>query len=447
MKESWDLIVAGAGPAGCALAGKVARRGAKVLLLEKEQEPGLGRDWVVDVARGTFEDAEVPEPSPAARWNEPASTVLVSSDTAHVIELPPSPLLPVRNGLYVGELADWAVAGGARLRAGCTAKGAVVERDAVRGVTFSGRDGKEYTAEGPLVADCTGMPGVLRRSTPGAWGMAAPVGETETVLARREVWKIDRKAARKEVEAGRASDGRRVDRAGAYGVYSIQTCYLDIKGGFVDVLVGVKPGSGRKGADGLFEEYMAGLPYATEKIFGDGGPIPIRRLLSSPVCDGMLVLGDSACQVVPAHGSGTASALLAADLAAGTVLEALRRDEYGRAVLWEYAHAFMSGRGAVLAYYDVLRLHTDNITVRDLDRLIEKGVLDADLVYSGLLPEPPALRPSRLARQAYRGLASPLQLIGFSLAGLKAERTRRHYRRYPESWSPESFASWEQRIP
>lgn len=113
MKETWDLVVAGAGPAGCALAGKVARRGGKVLLLEKGREPGLGRDWVVDVARGTFSEADVPEPSVEARWREPSSTVLASSDSTRVIELPASPLLPVRNGLYVRELAEWAVAGGA----------------------------------------------------------------------------------------------------------------------------------------------------------------------------------------------------------------------------------------------------------------------------------------------------------------------------------------------
>jgi hypothetical protein len=238
-----------------------------------------------------------------------------------------------------------------------------------------------------------------------------------------------------------------VDRAGAYGVYSIETRYLDLAGEFVDVLIGVKPGSGRKSADELFEDYMSGLPYATERIFGDGGPIPIRRPLSSLVCDGLLVLGDCACQVVPAHGSGTASALIAADLAAGTVLEALERDEYGRDALWGYSHAFMSGRGAVLAYYDVLRGHTDNITVRDLDRMIAYGVLDADQVYSGLLPEPPSLKPLKIAGQVYRGLGSLPQLAGFALAGLNATRAMRHYRRYPERWSPDGFASWERGIP
>ena len=191
----WDLVVAGAGPAGCALAAKVASAGARVLVLEQAKSPGEGRGWIVDVERTAFAAAGVPEPGPDALWPAPGRQVMVSSDRASTIDLQRLPVVPVRNDLYVGQLARWAESAGAVMRTGCTAVEPLIGAGAVTGVRFLDGDAEEV-ARSHVAADCTGMSGVLRRKTPAGWGLDRAVKQSDIVIARREVWSIDRDAAR-----------------------------------------------------------------------------------------------------------------------------------------------------------------------------------------------------------------------------------------------------------
>lgn len=443
--EGWDLVVAGAGPAGCALAAKVAGAGWRVLLLEREQEPGAGRDWVVDVGPGTFAEARVPEPRPEELFSEPGRTLLVTSDGECTVDLLPAPLVPVRNAPYVRRLAGWASDSGAELRTRSTASGLLLHRGAAAGVVVSSGGG-ESRVEARMVADCTGIAGALRRQTPASWLMSEAIRAEDTVLARRETRLVDVPLAQGEVNAGRMIDGVRLDRIASQGVYSVETCYADLAKGFIDVLIGVKPGSGPT-ADERFDAFFAGRPCVTEKVFGDGGPIPIRRTLAGLVGDGMLVLGDSACQVIPAHGSGTASALLAAEMASRSVLRALETGRRDRQVLWGYAHAFQSGRGAVLAYYDVIRRYTETLQPSDVDALVANGLLGPLDVYRGLIPEVPRLSARELLARAPAALRVPGLLAGIARAGSLAGRVRAHYMAYPTAYRPGELEAWAERMP
>jgi digeranylgeranylglycerophospholipid reductase len=438
--SEWDLVVAGGGPAGCALAARVAMGGRKVLLLECG-EPGAGRDWVVDVERSTFKRAGAPVPLPDETFVEPERTFLVTSDATFMVPLRQSPLLPVRNARYVKRLSGWAGENGATVRAGCRVEGPIIEGGTVRGVRFtSGKTGEE--ARACVTADCTGIAGTIRKKTPASWMLSDPLRPGDTVLARREIRRVDVAAARASVKSGFMLDGMRLDRTAVQGTYSIETVFLDTDNGFVDILTGVKPGSGPT-ADELFGEMVERFSFIGEKIFGDGAPIPIRGPLATFVADGLVVLGDSACQVIPAHGSGTASA----DACAPVVLHALQTGRTGRADLWGYNNDFLSRRGAVLAYYDVLRRHTESLRPEHVDQLMKNGLLGADEVYSGLLPEP-ARFDLRSAIARVPGAVRCRKLLkGVAASGLLAERTRRHYAQYPPVFSAGALERWMEAVP
>ncbi len=444
--NEYDLIVAGAGPAGCALAAKTAGKGARVLLLEKEDDAAVSRDWVADVEKGAFSEAGVPQPAGEALFKEPGRTIMLSPSGRHEVALLPAPLTPVRTGVYVRELFRWASQSGAEVRTGSKAQGLILEGGTVRGVRVEeGTSRGEFSA--PLVADCTGITGDLRMSAPAEWGLSVPVRADETVLARREVLAIDPEAAALAVERGAIPDGIRKDRMGALGTYSVQTRYLDLQGGFIDILIGIKPAPGLPTPEQRLEQTLSELPFVGERIFGDGAPIPIRRPLDSLVGDGFMVLGDSACQTIPAHGSGVASALIAADLAASTATRAIGEGRFDRASLWEYSHAFLSTRGPVLAYYDVIRKLTDRIGESDLEFLMGKRVLTAEEVYCGLVPVLFVPGPSTLARKVLRGAGKMGLLARFSMVGLKARRLQKCFERYPGEYDSRAFRSWLERLP
>lgn len=447
MLYDWDLVVAGAGPAGCVLAARVASRGERVLMLDRGGEPGEGRSWIVDVESNAFERAGVPFPTDEALWKEPERTSLLSPGGEHRLDLPPTPLTPVRNDIYVRQLAGWAVDEGAVLRSGVTVTGPLLSGGKVTGVVAreAGRGTEDITAR--IVADCTGIGGSVRRGLQDEFGISEPVSDPDIVIARREVRRISAEAALRAVEADRIPDRFRLDRTGAHGNYSVETVYLDVDGGFIDILVGIKPRGDVTTADERFERVVDELGFVEEPLFGDGAPIPIRRPLDVPVADGLVVVGDSACQVIPISGSGTASALIAADLASAAVTRALKAGSCTRADLWEYARSFQRGRGAVLAYYDVIRKHVDRLDKADLENLMRKKIMTSDEVISGLVPEIYLPGPLQLLRSALRGASMPGVITGVAAAGLKARRLSRHFERFPASYSREAITEWAGKIP
>ncbi|MHB8895994.1 MAG: NAD(P)/FAD-dependent oxidoreductase, partial [Candidatus Geothermincolia bacterium] len=274
----------------------------------------------------------------------------------------------------------------------------------------------------------------------------AALDRADIVLARRETRRIDPAGARVAMTRNSMWDGIRYDRVGSQGVYSVETFFLDLEKGFVDILIGVKPGSGPTPEE-RFEAIVAERPYIGEKVFGDGGPIPISRPLDTFVADGLLCIGDSACQVIPAHGSGTASAIIAGDIAARVVMRAIEAGRFDRASLWPYCHAFQSSRGALLAYYDVMRRHTAGLKVADVDLMIGKGMIGAKEVYSGLVPEVPRFTAMDLLGKLRSGPVPLSLLAGLGRTGLLAVRTLRHYQAYPPLDIPGALDRWARSMP
>jgi hypothetical protein len=227
----------------------------------------------------------------------------------------------------------------------------------------------------------------------------------------------------------------------------VESFYLDIEGGFADILVGIKPSAGLPTADERFDQVLGEAGFIGEKIFGDGGPIPIRRPLDTLAADGLVVLGDSACQVIPASGSGTASALIAADIASMVVGRALGEGRWDRTALWGYCREFQSRRGALLAYYDVLRAFTDTMESSDIEWLIAKGILTAEEITSGLVPRVFRPRPAAMVQKLLRGYGRPGLLTAFAATGIRAQRLMGHFRKYPERYSESALEDWVESLP
>ena len=72
----------------------------------------------------------------------------------------------------------------------------------------------------------------------------------------------------------------------------------------------------------MLDGARADEPWLGESISGGSGVIPLRRPYARFTAPGLALVGDAACQVFPAHGSGIGMGLIAgrmlADAVAGT---------------------------------------------------------------------------------------------------------------------------------
>ena len=447
MGDNWDLIVVGAGPAGCSLATRVAEEGHQVLLLEKNISSEIGGDWCVEVEESVFKRVGIDPPQGPELGGEPGSARFFAGDEEAYLDLGPGPCLPVINRPFVQRLIRDALESNVVLKEGCRAVGPLMEDGTVVGVYYEDQEGMRKTVKGRLVADASGMTGTVRGGTPPEWNLSEPVHQADIILARRELRKIDRERAAKQIKPGEMEDKVLIQRVSMFGSYSVESFYLDLEEGTLDILVGIKAGGERPTANDRFKQLEQRYAFIGEKIWGGGGPIPIRKTLDSLVGDGLMILGDSACQVIPAHGSGTASALIAAELASRTANRALAEDRFDRAALWDYCAGFQRERGAILAYYYVMRLASERLTPEQVSKMIEKDIITADVIWHGLVPEPFPIRIGDVVARTLRGISELPLLLRFGTAGLKARKMMAAYHKYPEKYDPSSLWKWSRSLP
>jgi digeranylgeranylglycerophospholipid reductase len=160
----YDVLIAGAGPAGLSAAVAAARAGLRVAVFERSKEIGYpihtsGGSWIAELR-----ELGVPE-----RFMHPIRTgkFLAPNASASFSYNPPvSCILDVR-GLYQF-LAVQAAAAGADIFPGAAVEGAIVQNDQARGLTVRQRG--EFFA--PLLIDATGTAGVLAQQM----NLRGPIG-------------------------------------------------------------------------------------------------------------------------------------------------------------------------------------------------------------------------------------------------------------------------------
>jgi hypothetical protein len=173
------------------------------------------------------------------------------------------------------------------------------------------------------------------------------------------------------------------------------------------------------------------------------GNVPLGRPPRSLVHNGIMIVGDAAFQVLPTSGTGVGSALIGAQLAAETAVEALRSGRTDREGLWGYNTAFFRERGAQMVALDTVRRELQALTEPELAFLIGNGVFPAQSLRMGAhgrweLPDPLAM-----ARAFGAGWWRMDLLIRLGLRVQLADSLARLYREYPLSPARDQLARWE----
>ena len=172
MEQQYDIIVAGSGIAGCLAAAGAAKGGAKVLLLDRNDQTQVGKKtnwgWVcgdaVAKAHVDFIHKEI-----GLRLTEPVLDLEVEGVQALSPDLTRSfQFEGVGYSLDRPKLAkvlvDFAIKSGAEYLPHHEVEGPMVENDAVVGVYGRDEKNEQYRVRSKLVIDCLGVASTIRRS-------------------------------------------------------------------------------------------------------------------------------------------------------------------------------------------------------------------------------------------------------------------------------------------
>lgn len=400
-----DVAIVGAGTAGAGVAWQCAKRGMRVLCVDARPLEGAGARWVNGVAVRQFDLAGVPRPvAPELRGIGRAFHLLAGWGPTRLC-FDASAIAEVDMRHLVARLQTLAREAGAELRGETRASA----------VTGSVLHLGSERVRAACIVDASGLAGARLAPTP-------RVRRRHICAAGQAVHALtDVAAARAFFEGHGVAEGETLCFTGIAGGYSIVN--LRYEGDHLAILTGSIPGDGHPSGRALLDRFVAEHPWVGRRQFGGARAIPIRRPFDRLAYGRLVVLGDAACQVFSAHGSGIGIGLIAGRLLAEALADGSGPNGYARRFQTEY--------GGLLAAYDVLRRHSQTLTVHDLEALVDAGLVDAAGSRAAIDQRWPTLDlaslPARLA-----GLArAPAQAASFAPVLARMAAVAGLYRAYP----------------
>jgi flavin-dependent dehydrogenase len=442
---SWDVLIVGAGPGGAMCALSCARAGLRPLLLERNAAQAPRKPCIIEVEKSVFGRCGVPAPARADVVYAAKTTRIFSPSGKPAFHFRGHTACAVKIEKIAAQLLGLARDAGATTRFGVTVRGPLLEGDRVVGVAAHDRRGRNLELRARVVVDATGFDAALVRQLPLQFGMDFVDRPGDRVWAEARYYDIDAKAARAAAEAGRFSPEDMQTQIGLQGGYSVRAFMVSLERQFGYLLTGVKEDHQPPTAADLADACARDLGCFKKLRHHGHGVIRIRRAGLRLVGPGFAAIGEAGGMVIPAHGSGVASAMLAGD-SLGKRLGAIyaRGSDATTAALWPWAADYMRDRGAVLATYDANRRLLESInTLRDLDPLFADGVVCAEDMLGAAEAAPLSFSLRSLPGRLGGAAKHPGAALKFAAGGPKILWVGRHWQNYPQTWDEAAFRKWE----
>jgi flavin-dependent dehydrogenase len=421
-----DVLVVGAGSAGAGVAAGLARRGYRVLVVDRREVGTTGARWVNAVPAWCFDEAGLARPSGRELWKHGGTFFMVApGGGATVAHDGRDAMAHVDMRHLVERLVGEASRAGARFVAGRVASVDLDASGRVASAELETPQGRPLGVVRPrLVVDASGMGGAVRERVPSLRSACARVEGDDLCVAAQYQYRVgDPDGLRALLARHGAAPGDDLAFPGTCGGYSTLTLFTRRELDEVGVLAGSIPSTRSAPGHAMLEHFLEGAPWLGERLFGGQGPIPVRRPYDTLGGGGVALVGDSACQVFASHGSGVGMGLIAgrvlADAAEGAA------DPGHDDVLRAYERAFRRRYGGLLAASDAFRRFSQRLDPSTAGELLRAGLVD-DTAFSQALTQRPH-RPSasslgRLAASASRAPALALRMAPIALRTVLVDR-------------------------
>ncbi len=361
MREKYDIVVVGAGPAGSMAARAAAREGASVLLFDKRRELGVPVQCGEALNEDVLKELDI---GPDPRWAL-GNTNAVKLVSPSGIEVRIAERKVVGKVGYILDrkifdkhLATLAAKGGADIMVGTLVDGLILEDGKPKGVRARGASGRlEVRAEVIIAADGVGS----RVARWAGLNTALKLDDIETGIQFQMVGVNFESPSMMEFYFGNKI---------APGGYS----WVFPKGeDMANVGLGVLGSRAERRPIEYLRDFVARMPGLSKgKVIEiNAGGVPVGGPLKQTVKDNLLVVGDAARQVNALTGGGIDSAMRAGDIAGEVATKAVAEGDTSEKRLGEYEKQWRDLMGKRLERYLKAKNVLVSLTDDDLDRLAE----------------------------------------------------------------------------
>ena len=435
--DEYDVVVAGAGTAGCYAATTIANEGLDVVIVERKDADEAGHIACGDALKGA-------DKFPEAISKDRLAPAFTNTDVDHgrfeipsentVLEIPvPGELAVIDRFEYGRQLIGAAADAGVDFHYDTVIRDVTQADDGrVTGLRAS-RRGDAVTYEADLVIDGAGSLSLLQDKTDFTdTTFDTNVRFSQFCSAYREIVDVP-----EPVDWDDALVFKPTARAAGYLWYFPRTS-TEINAG-LGFQMNEEP---MKLVEALKRDLRSRPEFENATVRDKlGAALPTRRPYDSAVAPGYMAVGDAAGHVNPTTGGGIAGAAYAGKYAGEQAVKAIADGDVSEENLWRYNKRVMDHFGGRYAGLDVYNVLSTAIDVDDLMGLLAAlpGEKLAEALYEGSTSMSFGLK----LKCAIKSFGYWGTIRNFYQTKSLAEELLSHYEAYPTS--PAAMANWTQK--
>ena len=438
--KKFDVIVVGAGTGGCLTAKTLAKAGLKVCMIDQKPEQKIGDKVCGDaIGKHHFDNIKLSPPSGKELEQKIDGIKVYSPDMETVVTVQGEGVhgYLVNRQLFGQRLLKEAKDAGATLMDATMVTDSIIMDEFVAGVSTKDTEtGKTSEIDAQVVVDASGHSAVLRKKLPTKFGIEKEVTDEDVEICYREI---------REIKEPISEPG-------------FCKIYLDLQlfpGGYcwifpknantVNAGLGVAMSKGFPNPKQLYHEHVLSRPLFKDSqvLTGGGGLVPTRRPISPMVANGIIIIGDAACQVNPIHGGGIGSSMMGGVKAAEVIIDALEKGDVSREVLWPYTGTFMELYGAKQAGLDIFRMLLQRLTNKEMNYGMQNHLITDEDLLKASMGEDLKLHITEKTSRLFKGLGSLSLLRKLNTTAKLMKEIKELYRNYPTT--PEGLGNWEKK--
>jgi len=442
IQHSFDAIVVGAGTGGAIAARFLAKNGINVCLIDRKPRDQIGNKICGDaVGNEIFGMLNIDHPKNEELSCHIKGAKLYSPNLKKCLTLvDPKQAGYIINRLAFGQrLLNEAVDAGIKQFLDKTmALDLIYEKGIVAGLKVKLENGEKTNFKAKIVIDASGFYSPLRKLVKSSL-IEKNLSREDSILCYREIVEFSPKDIEVQDPDYISIIMDQEKAPGGYIWYFPKNeSSLNIGlGAFMDIKGKVKELYQKN----VFKEYITTSKYKI--ISTGGGVVPVRRPLWSCADNGIILIGDSACQVNPLHGGGIDPSMRAGFFAANSATRAIEKNDFSINALWEYNHRVMTGFGAEFAALDLLRMVLQTLTNDELNFGFERDLLSGEEIIELSSKGGLNLSLVNMAVKVIKGITRPDLLLDLNFLRIKMNEISRLYKNFPDGL--DKFPEWKEK--
>jgi geranylgeranyl reductase family protein len=437
--EKFDVIVVGAGTAGCIAAKTVAESGLKVCLIEKNSRENVGEKICGDAIGEhhlTFLGLEKPSGGELEAKIDGMKIYSPDENTVFTVADEDFKGYMLNRPLFGQWLLKKAIDKGAQLQDNTNFRTPIIEKSAVVGITAKNmKTGQVSELRSKVVIDATGYFGMLRKQLPTEFGIEQQIDNQDVEACYREIRQLKHESKNTQYCEIYLS------QTASPGGYT----WIFPKGGNrVNVGIGAlmrKTGYPNPKEQLYNTAFKKPLFEGSTVITGGAWFDPVRRPLDSMVSNGVAIIGDAASLVNPIHGGGIGPSMLSGHFAGKQIIEALNKGEPTKEALWGYNKTYMDTYGKKQGALDIFKIFLLSCNDDDINYGMNQKLLTEDDVLKASMGDDFKLNITETAKRIFKGIRRIGFLNKLHLTVTMMKELRTHYNTYPTT--PNGFETWQ----